>query len=429
MGKRKYILFISLCIIVCLILGFELIRDSFKSGDFIGYVNAGNLVLNNQDIYFDYLNTWPPLFSVFSVILAFVDSISPFFVRFIWLLGSLIAMYYIIQITLKLTLGKTFSFNNSNKNKIKFYEPIVVIPVLLSLKYIMDNLANVQINIYLLLCSILSIYFFVKQKYLYVGLFLGLSISLKVFPIFILFFLIYKNAWKPILYTFVFIVLFNSISFLVFGFDKAMHYYIYWASEVAPKSLLANHKNQSLFGMFLRYFTTERTDTAYFVNFINVSANSVKSFTYLVIALFSIYPALLIFKMKGKYSSKNKQLALLLQFSFVLTAIPIISPLAWKAYFIFLWTGYFLAYLFIFRFSNQLSKFLNKLLLTLFWSSVFLMIISMQAIVGWDLSDYLEMHSAIAISTIFLLLIQLILIKHLEKFDTDSLKLEEYSKT
>lgn len=428
MSKKKYILLLSICFAIGLVLGFELIRDSFKTGDFIGYVNAGNLVLNNQDIYSDYLNTWPPLFSIFSVILAFGDVISPFIVRFIWLFGSLIAMYLIIQITLKLVFGKTFSFNNFDKNKIRFYEPIVVIPVLLSIKYIMDNLANVQINIYLLLCSILSIYFFVKQKYLYVGLFLGLSISLKVFPIFILFFLIYKNAWKPVLYTFVFIVLFNSISFLVFGFDKAIHYYSFWASEVAPKSLLANHKNQSLFGMFLRYFTTERTDTSYFVNFLNISAESVKAFTYLVIALFAIYPAFLIFKMKGEYSSKNKQMALLLQFSFVLTAIPIISPLAWKAYFIFLWTGYFFAYLFIFRFSNQLNPFLIKILKVLFWSSVFLMIISMQAIVGWDFSDYLEMHSAITISTIFLLLIQLILIKHLERFDTASLKLMEYSK-
>ena len=56
----------------------EVVRDAGRAGDFVGYINAGHLALNIQNIYSDPLNTWPPLFSVFSIPLALMDGISRF---------------------------------------------------------------------------------------------------------------------------------------------------------------------------------------------------------------------------------------------------------------------------------------------------------------------------------------------------------------
>src|SRR6476620_6538111 len=107
--RKQLIVFILLGLILLAVL-FELIRSSTKKGDFIGYVNAGNLVLHHQNIYSDYLNTWPPLFSVLSVLIALGDHISSFGVRFIWSCGSILALFYTLKLSVRLFLNKSLSW-------------------------------------------------------------------------------------------------------------------------------------------------------------------------------------------------------------------------------------------------------------------------------------------------------------------------------
>ena len=64
-----------LLLLLLMAVSIEYLRDIFGTGDFVGYINAGNNVLNGVDIYGDYLNTWPPLFSIFSVPLALLDNL------------------------------------------------------------------------------------------------------------------------------------------------------------------------------------------------------------------------------------------------------------------------------------------------------------------------------------------------------------------
>ena len=101
-------------VIIGIILTFELIRDAFKKGDFLGYINAGNAIFNGTNVYEDPLNTWPPFFSVFSTILAFGDKLSPYGIRFIWLLGIIISLYYICKLTIKFTTNLELNFLNKN---------------------------------------------------------------------------------------------------------------------------------------------------------------------------------------------------------------------------------------------------------------------------------------------------------------------------
>ena len=163
MTKKLYSISTIILVLISLIIVFEIIRGSLTGGDFVGYINAGNAVINGQDIYADYLNTWPPLFSVFSVLLGYIDSFSSFFIRFVWLTGSVIAMYCIVNESAKLVLNKPISLKKTNKT-ILIQNTVVLIPLLIILRFFIDNLANVQINIYMLLCSLLTIIFFIKKN-------------------------------------------------------------------------------------------------------------------------------------------------------------------------------------------------------------------------------------------------------------------------
>jgi len=84
MSKTKKIVINIVLVVVGLGLVFELIRDSMRDGDFVGYVNAGILAMEGKNLYSDVLNTWPPFFSVFSIFLAVGDALSSVMIRFLW---------------------------------------------------------------------------------------------------------------------------------------------------------------------------------------------------------------------------------------------------------------------------------------------------------------------------------------------------------
>src|ERR1700728_4199802 len=105
-AREKYIVSTVIIVLLGLVLTFEVIRDCFKDGDFIGYIHAGNAVLTDKEPYSDHLNTWPPFFSIFCVPLALINNISAILSRFIWLLSSLVAMYFIMKLTIKMLFNK-----------------------------------------------------------------------------------------------------------------------------------------------------------------------------------------------------------------------------------------------------------------------------------------------------------------------------------
>ncbi|MEO6883666.1 MAG: glycosyltransferase family 87 protein [Bacteroidia bacterium] len=419
MTKRRYSISNIILILIGAILVFELIRDSMREGDFIGYVTAGNAVLHHQNIYSDYLNTWPPFFSVFSVLLAIGDHLSSFFIRFIWLFGSIISMYYIVKKSVEMIFKKPLVYMRGD-NGIIIQDLLIIIPLLIILRFIMDNLANVQINIFILLCALLCITFFIKKKFVWVGFLLGLIISLKVYPLFFLFYFLYKREFKPVIWTILFLLLFNSICILVFGFEQAAQYYQHWISDVAPHSYLANHKNQSIFGALLRLFTSEDAGHNLFVNILNVKPYIIKGITYVVIIVASILPAFLFRKKLKETSNLNA----ILEYSLIFTAIPLLSPVSWKAYFIFLWIPYLLLYAILFRVNTQLKKTTLNLLKYLFVLSVILNVCSTAGIVGSHFSCLMEAYSAITFGTILLLCIQLFVVIRIEKFDLGTILFE-----
>lgn len=391
-----------------------------RDGDFIGYVNAGNLVLLDSNIYSDYLNTWPPLFSIFCVILAIGDGFSSVFIRFLWLAGSLVSLYFVVSESAKLIFDRSLSLKSSSKNII-IQDPIILIPFVIILRFVLDNMANVQINIYMLLCALLSFVFFIRKKYIWVGALLGLTISIKVYTIFILFYFIYKRELKPVAWTAFFLLLFNSISFFVFGFEQAIAYYQVWVNEVAPRSYIANFKNQSVFGAFLRLFTVEKTGHDLYANFLDLKPHFVKMLTYASVAIAAIYPAF-IFREKLK---NRKSLYAIFQYAIIFTAIPLLSPVAWKPYFIFLWFPYLLLYALLFRANTQLKPSTLKILKYLFWFSILLNVGSSELFLGTYFSDVLETYSVITFGTLLLLLMQMYLVNRVDQFDLSSIHFRE----
>ena len=409
--SKNYKFALLLFSLVIIILLYALFRSTFtKTGDFIGYVMAGNFVLNGENIYrYTEINTWPPFFSIFSVPIAIIDNFSQYLVRFLWLLGSIIAMYAVINHTTKLTINKTttISFKSSrtiSHNSISIVHWIVLIPLLIILRYIWANLGNIQINIYMLLLAMLCISSFSKGKDNLAALFLAFSISLKVYTIFIFLYFVIKREYKIVGYTLLFVAIFSVIPFLVFGIEQTVDYYIHWYEHNVKPFAFIGHKNQSYFSMVRRLFIHESPglhgplNKAIYVNILDLDIKLVKRISYLLLAIPGVW---VVYLFRDKLQ-KRKGLKVFIEYAFILTLLPILTPLSWKSNFIFLFPAYYLNYLILFHSENQFTILANKALKVLFFISIFLTILSSEIFIGNYLSDILEVYSCIAIGTILI---------------------------
>lgn len=315
-------------------------------------------------------------------------------------------MYWSIKIGVRLATYKGIGFRKK-ENIILFQSSLILIPFLISFRYLLDNLANIQINIFMLLMALIVHQLVTRHSYKLAGFILALSISIKVYTIFLFFYYLFKRKSKLAIFTIFFLVLINIIPFLVFGNEIAIHYYDIWWHEIASPPQTAHHKNQSIFGAMLRLFSNDYPGHSYYVNVANFSIEKIKMATYGLIGISAIYPAFLFRKKHGNLRS-------FCEVAFIFGAIPILTPLSWKAYFIFLWLPYFIVYYLVW-YKNCLGGSKKELLVKILFSvSVIFTVFSTEGIIGDHLSDILESYSIVFLGSILLLLSLLIVYPELE---------------
>lgn len=420
-GGKKWARFSNLFYLVSLIIVLVLvIKGSLGKGDFVGYVITGGDTANGRNFYLHYLCTWPPLFSIFCVPIYYANEISPFLTRFIWQMGSVAAFLYAISVSMQLITGKAIPFK-FREGSLVMKNVIILIPFAILLKFLMDNLANVQINTYMLLMVILSVFLFTKEKYHWAGLLLAISISLKVYPIFFLIYFLFKREFRVVGWTLLFIALLNSVTIVYWGAEKAIGYYVTWATEIVGKTDFANHKNQSLLGAFYRFFTSEDPSHNMYVNIMDLSIERMKSLYYGIVVLAAVFPAIV----TRKKLQQKSGLSALLEYALFFMIIPILSPLSWKAYFILPWFPYFLLFILIYRVKSNLSDKVLKRLKFFFLCSIALNIFSSDLFVGPYISDVLEAYSVITVGCI-IMTVQIIFLRiNADKFDWDTFKKDQ----
>jgi hypothetical protein len=420
MSKKQFTFVNILLVLILSIFLFEIVRDSFRDSDFIGYLNVGNLVLNHKDIYSDYLNTWPPLFSIFCVPLSLLDKVSPFAVRFLWLTGTIIALFTTLYLLYKIAFGKKPALREGS-NTILLQDPIIVIPGIILLRFILENLANLQVNIYLLLAVVLSIYCFIKNNNIFAGLLLALTISLKVYTVYMLLYLIFKRQYKPVLWTFFFMALCVGICTVVFGYDQAISYYKFWYTEIVGRGPQAHHKNQSLFGFMQRLLSNENPGLGFHINVSNLPIHTIEKITYLFVAFMAIIPVYLF----RKPLTNKSGIVASLEYAFIFTIIPILVPISWKAYYIFLYFPYILVFTILFRTPATIKKSKLFTLKLLFYLSILLTVFTTDGLIGRHLSDLMQVFSCVVTGAVLLAIVVLILYKNIVHFDVASIQFIE----
>ena len=422
--SKKYVRFaLILLALLCLGLCFEWIRSIFREGDFRGYPIAGNQILNGTNLYGSSSNTWPPFFGVVCIPIAMLDNLQSEVIRFFWLGGALLSFFWVMKWIIRDVLGLQLSLK-SGAGRVAVYDPLFFVPFLIILRFLLDNVANVQINIYILILCVWAIRSFTRKRYALAGALLAFTISIKVIPIFLLFYFIFKREWKVVGWTLLFTGLFTASTVLVWGWEQAVEYHRFWYEEIASNPPAANRKNQSLWGMAYRWLTPEYPRMEFTINLISLSIDTVKKLVILLVGAAALLPAWI---MRKKRNDKN-DLPSWLEYSLIFAAIPVLSPLSWKAYFIFLWPAYWMAFLFLFRMPNRLSSTALLLAKVVFFGSIVLNIGSTDGIIGKHYSDVAEMYSAVTMGSLLLMGLVVWIYAQFSQFDTSQIRLASVKK-
>ncbi len=361
-----------------------------ENGDFIGYTNAGNLVLNQGDIYSDMFNTWPPPFSVMAVPLAIISNISFILVRILWMVFIFICFFYCIKSVIGFLSKSDYSYKILLKEIL--VQPFYLLALFLSCRSFMDNIIYMQINLVMLAACCWLMSRISEKTSVLASIFLGLTIGAKVYNIVLLPLAILFRKWKALFWILAGIAISVALCWLTFGIAQTNQYFHVWYYNIGSIKQSIVHRNQSLISGLIRLFSDENYEVNQFPPIANLKPSNIQ-FIFLGIMGAMALSYLLIFYKFLKDANRD---FVYHTFILVVTVIPLIAPISWKANYIYALPAiFFIAH----SLKNKEASKGVKILYTL---SMLSLCLSNEALIGRPAMYFLENLNILIIGEILL---------------------------
>jgi hypothetical protein len=254
------------------------------------------------------------------------------------------------------------------------------------------------------LCG-LTLYFFTLRKDFLAGIFLASAIVIKVTPIFLLLYFVFKREFKLSFYTLSSLIFFLLIPSLSLGFTGNIDALIQY-KDIVQNIYDSTHLNQSLYNTIIHFLSPVPLWNDMKINIANLSEYQIKKVIYTIFGIISIIFAF-IFRKKIKRDDAN----ILLEYSMVIVLMLLFSPVSRKAHFVILLIPHFFYLYFLLEFKTFRYR---KLALIILITSFVLNTLTVEGFMGRDPSDFMESYSCVTFGTITLL-IGLVLL-HSKKF-------------
>src|SRR5262245_23124112 len=142
--KKNVQRWVTYVLFIAILFSFILIR---RGGDLAWYLIMGRKVLDGQWAYYDPMTTkWPPFFTVICVPLALLASPTVYLARAVWLALNYVALFVVLAFIARFVYNKPMSLNWKSEN-LTIASPELLIPLLLTFRYLSSNLEHLQINL------------------------------------------------------------------------------------------------------------------------------------------------------------------------------------------------------------------------------------------------------------------------------------------
>lgn len=284
--------------------------------DFSSYYYSPQAMLSHANPYLGGENfftpfVYPPFVLLFFLPLSFLPFITA---EYLWTGISFLCLFLSLML-----LGKM-------KGKAISWTGFVLLASIVCITYfpLKFSLGMGQINILVLLCLVSSIYFLQKKNQNLAGVFLGMSLLLKLFPVLLLFYFLIKKQFRIFLITLLTVVGGIIITMLVFG-TQIHGYFFHTVLPDLLGSWKGDYYNQSLAGVLMRQIPDV---------FLRV----------ILLRIFSIILALITLGVIVYNKKKNMQT---LEIGFLITVSLLVNTFSWQHHFVWLLIPFFFVFTYI----------------------------------------------------------------------------------
>ncbi|MBI5416967.1 DUF2029 domain-containing protein [Candidatus Poribacteria bacterium] len=228
---------------------YYLILSLKTMSDFKVYYKSAQRIINSEELYrYEdgfYMYKYPPFFAFSIMPISFLPIDTA---KVIWLFYMSICFVLSIIFTQKLIIDEKI-------NSRLFY----FLPIFFTSKFILEEFHLGQINIITFFYTVLGLYFiFKKPKYEWLGgIFAAYAIIIKVTPLIFLPYLLFRKKFIGLISCAFFSILFFLMPVLNYGWDNFFRMTLKWREVVGAYyyDQIYNPSNQSIFGIFYRFFT------------------------------------------------------------------------------------------------------------------------------------------------------------------------------
>lgn len=394
-----------LVLIYCIVQG-------LKGGDFKIYMGAAELLKEGQSCYNQWIflggqNYGRYLYSPFFAFLLMPFTILPKGITAIlWLILNLFFLRRIFQISIK-----WLDVNYFSKKQFKLW---IGLSLLLSMRFILHNFEMVQMNIFLLYVCLESIALLEHHQHFKSAILLSFGISIKVLPIVLIPYLIFRRKFKASLYSLFLIIAFTLLPSLYLGWEKNEQFLKEWYEIIDPSNdVYISDQNKygegvhSLSGLYAAYFSPSEsmldTDSSRLI--VELSPHQL-SFLLNSSRLFLII-AFLFFLRTWPFravSNKRKQYR---ELSYLLCIVPLIFPHQQKYAFVFMLPSicYMTNFILLHWNDDNFGHFKRSIYILILSIFFILTTLTTDGIVGNKLNDLSEYYKTITFGCILLLLL------------------------
>ena len=313
-------------------------RNIKEEGDFRGYLEVGELVLQHRDIYADArpgINTWPPFFSVLCVPFALLARVSVYLARAVWLVANAAMVYAMVMMAIALVYGRRLTLAGG-AGTISLASLAVLGPLVLTSRFFLGNFDRLQINMFILFCCLAACLWLARGRAAAGGALIGFATAVKVLPIFFLPYFLWKRWWTALGAAIATATLVSLSPILVFGPERFIAYARRWL-EIASGSWPVRKGNQSVYALVDRLYSHGAIFWSAAHKRLTASDDPVVAM--LVYGLLAL--VVVVFVATARRASRDPASPVaIVEYAIVLTLAVLFSPLAWKHYFVFLLLAY-----------------------------------------------------------------------------------------
>lgn len=355
--------------------------EAREKGDFDIFISASRDLLLGKNIYEIQYKDWYHYYYdiFFALILTPFTYLPLYVVKLIWLILNVFFVYRIWKILIDWLPVSLLKYNR----RILFN----ILSFIFILSFLKVNFHLSQVTIFILYLTLEGLFFIYNKKIIKGSILLALGINIKLLPIVIIPYLIYRKEWKSSLYIIGFIIVFLFLPIVFIGFDYTKFLLIErWQlinpmnqSHILDTSERSFHSLTTLLATLLvedcgdwHALTLKRNIADITIENLNIVINVVRG----ALILFTLY-----FLKTNPFINTTIKIQKLYEISYLCLIIPLIFPHQqhYAFFFIFPASTYLLFYLVYFFFNKESYKFtkyfkLKKITLIIFLSIVYFLL-------------------------------------------------------